>query len=73
MDGSLLVREIRQGNARVFGVLYPSARLVAVYLAVVCRYPVTTAGNAWKLGFLTAQMKRVESAHPNYTDYREES
>ena len=36
-------------NARVFEVLYQSAGLVAVSLVVVCRYPVTTAGNAWKL------------------------
>ena len=37
-------------NARVFDVLYQSAGLVAVSLAVVCRYSVTTAGNSWKFG-----------------------
>ena len=42
--------KIFAGNARVLECLYRSVRLDAVSLAVVCHYPVATAGNSWKLG-----------------------
>ena len=59
------------GNARVLECLYRSVRLDAVSLAVVCHYPVATAGNSWKLGGLTINTEWLESAQTHLSTLQE--